>query len=166
MDADEFYRRPAAVPFKWEIKPGVPRAHHRLCPSPSPPPQKLKPPPVVSHFRRPSESSSCSLHSSSRTRSDRWRFARSSLAEPPQVSPATGCFPSPSPNRKSGKSMNRKPEPNYTTELETLSRWSVSSRKSISPFRDSVSSSPSSFSSYQSSPRPTSDTEWAGFGLF
>uniref|UniRef100_A0A9I9CYU3 Uncharacterized protein n=1 Tax=Cucumis melo TaxID=3656 RepID=A0A9I9CYU3_CUCME len=163
MDTDEFYRKPAAVPFKWEIKPGVPRNHHRPRQSPthSPPQhhrQKLKPPPAVSHFPHPSNS----LHSSPRTRSDRWRFVRSE-----QVS-SSGCFPSPLPNRKSPKALSRKfPEPDYSSDLDTLSRWSVSSRKSISPFRYSVSSSsPSSFSSYQSSPRPTSDTEWAGFGLF
>lgn len=163
MDVDEFYRQPAAVPFKWEIKPGVPRNHHRLRQSPTHSPQhhqKLKPPPAVSNFLHPSNS----LHSSSRTRSDRWRFARSNLLEPEQVS--SGCFPSPLPNRKSPKTVSRKPEPDYSSELETLSRWSVSSRKSISPFRYSVSSSPSSFSSNQSSPRPTSDTDWAGFGLF
>lgn len=169
MDVDEFYRQPAAVPFKWEIKPGVPKNHHRLRQFPShcpqsqhhPPPQKLKPPPSVSHFRHPPNS----LRSSSRTRSDRWRFPHSNLAEPEQVS-AGGCFPSRFPNRKSAQNVDRKPEPDYSSELESLSRWSVSSRKSISPFRYSVSSSPSSFSSYQSSPRPTSDSEWAGFGLF
>ncbi|XP_038899347.1 uncharacterized protein LOC120086669 [Benincasa hispida] len=159
MDVDEFYRQPAAVPFKWEIKPGVPKNHHRLRHSPthSPPQhhQKLKPPPSVSNFLHPSNS----LHSSSRTRSDRWRFS-----QPEQVS--SGCFPSPLPNRKSAKSLSRNPEPDYSSGLESLSRWSVSSRKSISPFRYSVSSSPSSYSSYHSSPRPTSDTEWAGFGLF
>ncbi|XP_023525665.1 uncharacterized protein LOC111789202 [Cucurbita pepo subsp. pepo] len=162
MDVDEFYRQPAAVPFKWEIKPGVPRNHHRLHPFPTHSPQqhkKLKPPPAVTatQFHRSSNSL--------RTRSDRWSSTQSKLAQPEQV--LVGCFSSPLPNRKATKIVNRKPEPDYASELETLPRWSVSSKKSISPFRNSVSSSPSSSrSSYQSSPRPTSDSEWAGFGLF
>lgn len=53
-------------------------------------------------------------------------------------------------------------EEDYTSELETLGRWSLSSTKSLSPF--SVASTASS--SVASSPRPVSDAEWAGFGLF
>lgn len=52
-------------------------------------------------------------------------------------------------------------EEDYTSELETIGRWSLSSTKSLSPFRASTASS-----SVASSPRPISDAEWAGFGLF
>ncbi|KAK4713995.1 hypothetical protein R3W88_019902 [Solanum pinnatisectum] len=66
------------------------------------------------------------------------------------------CFPSPLLKRATEQIMKKKshkngPElgPDYLSDLETVCRWSVSSRKSISPFHNSLSSS---FSSCESSP--------------
>lgn len=177
MAVDDSFTKPGAVPFKWEIKPGVPKlqqhhqkqqqqqtsSNHRTeLPTP---PQKLRPPPSGSYFVPPLEPRTRSLRASPRTRSERWRFDQpTTLVGPDVVSP--GCFLSSFLGRKSEKrrlrirNMGPASEPDYTSDLETLSRWSVSSRKSLSPFQDSPSSS------YQSSPRPMSDADWAGFGLF
>ncbi|XP_038700507.1 uncharacterized protein LOC119997506 [Tripterygium wilfordii] len=182
-DEDYSCKKPGAVPFKWEIRPGVPKIqhdHHKPQPPPlSPPaspfldenhhslpttPRKLKPPPAVFSFLPQPELRTRSFLSTPRTRSNHWRFEQPVPLRPDAVSP--GCFPSPLLRRKENKRRVRKPDPAYepdcNSELETLSRWSVSSRKTFSPFRDSTSS----YSPYQSSPRPVSDTEWAGFGLF
>lgn len=193
MTVDESFTKPGAVPFKWEIKPGVPKLQHQqkqpvLSPPPLPQPrnyhrtviptplQKLPPPPSPSgsvYFVPTLESPSRrvrSLPSSPRARSERWRFDRktTALVRPEVVSP--GCFLSSFLKRsKPGKQTLQKPgpasEPDYSSDLETLARWSVSSRKSLSPFPESPSTSSFS-SSYDSSPRPVSDAEWAGFGLF
>ncbi|XP_062159604.1 uncharacterized protein LOC133866956 [Alnus glutinosa] len=182
MAVDDSFKKPGAVPFKWEIKPGVPKLqqhpHHQKQQQQQPPcnyhrtvlptpPQKLRPPPSGSYFVPPLEPRKRSFRASPRTRSERWRFDRpTTLVGPEVVSP--GCFFSSFLGRKPEKRRLRKigpaSEPDYTSDLETLSRWSVSSRKSLSPFQDSPSSSFSS--SYQSSPRPVSDADWAGFGLF
>ncbi|XP_040997328.1 uncharacterized protein LOC121243296 [Juglans microcarpa x Juglans regia] len=192
MTVDESFKKPGAVPFKWEIKPGVPKLQHQqkqpvvLSPPPLPQPrnyhrtvlrtpqQKLRPPPSSGsvYFVPPLESPSRvrSFRSSPRTRSERWRFDRqtTALVRPEVVSP--GCFLSSFLKRsKPGKQRLQKPgpasEPDYSSDLETLARWSVSSRKSLSPFSESPSTSSFS-SSYPSSPRPVGDAEWAGFGLF
>ncbi|CAI9765175.1 unnamed protein product [Fraxinus pennsylvanica] len=188
MTMDDSFKKPGAIPFKWEIRPGVPKLRqpqeplyeprsglflpkHHLEPPPKPPShhnspfrdtptRKLGPPPAGLYF-----------HPSTQTRSKSFR-ARSQriLGRAECVSPV-GCFPSPSVKRrnevkKSVYKFEFRPgtEPNYNSDIETVSRWSVSSRKSISPFRDSPMSS--SFSSYQSSPRLMADADWAGFGLF
>lgn len=204
MEVDDSFKKPGAIPFKWEIKPGVPKLqhHHKNQPPPPPPPplqsrsnnmtqhhcsssssptstgpavaapQKLKLPPSGSLlYLRPSpEPRASSFRSAPRTRSDRWRFDQPITFRRGESVSSAGCFFSPLLRRKSSvKRWSSRPradsEPDYTSELETLARWSVSSRKSFaSPFRDSPSSS--SYSSYQSSPRPVSDAEWAGFGLF
>ncbi|KAJ1382546.1 hypothetical protein SESBI_44151 [Sesbania bispinosa] len=167
---DDSFRKPGAVPFKWEIKPGLPIAqqqhlhHHRKpsFPSPESPSLKLKPPPPAgSYLYSPVEPRTGSFRSIPRVRSDRWRFERPLLARPEIVS--SGCFFSPFLRRLRKKKTveKRVVEADYTSELETLGRWSLSSRKSLSPFRTSTSSS-----SVASSPRPVSDAEWAGFGLF
>lgn len=193
MAVDDSFKKPGAVPFKWEIKPGVPKTHQhqnhqqKRIPPPSPPRQptrvqaynhhrssempspKLKPPPAGSYCYvfSPVDSRTGSFRSSPRIRSDRWRFDLPLLSRPESVS--TGCFLSPLLRRMPSKKKTRKPliepepESDYISNLETLARWSFSSRKSLSPFRDSSSSS---VSSYQSSPRPVADAEWAGFGLF
>ncbi|KAK9271422.1 hypothetical protein L1049_027012 [Liquidambar formosana] len=189
MTVDDSFKKPGAVPFKWEIRPGVPKVqqpqpqpprpppppppqepsnHHRTS---SNPPQKLRPPPSGSYFHPPPELRTRSFRSAPRSRShsrsERWRFDQPILDGPISVSP--GCFPSsPLLGRKGNKkSMIHKartgPEPDYTSHLETLARWSTSTHKSLSPFRYSPQSS---YSSYQSSPRPVSDAEWAGYGLF
>ncbi|GMP46847.1 hypothetical protein CsSME_00014849 [Camellia sinensis var. sinensis] len=200
MNIDDSFKKPGAIPFKWEIRPGVPKLqqqqpppspsyhlqrsliqhhqqkqqqstnHHRSSPTT---PRKLRPPPAGFNFQPPPpELRTSSFRSAPRTRSDQCRFDRSILVQPETA--AIGCFPAPLLRRNDDKKKrrNRKskleidPEPDYTSDLETLSRWSVSTRKSLSPFRDSPLSSSFSFSSYQSSPRPLSDAEWAGFGLF
>ncbi|KAA8538404.1 hypothetical protein F0562_028050 [Nyssa sinensis] len=172
MVMDDSFKKPGAVPFKWEIRPGVPKlqqpeskhhhrsfleqqqqsaTHHRSF---SCAPQKLRPPPSGSYFQPPPpELRSLSFRSAPRSRSERHRFDGLILARPESVS-SSGCFPTPLRKRKEDKKRAHKPkpEPDYTSDLETLSRWSGSSQKSLSPFRDSPSSW--SFSSYQSSPQP------------
>lgn len=192
MTIDDSFKKPGAIPFKWEIRPGVPKLHHqspspqqspsfnlrrsllqhheqqkqqsfnhhRSCPTT---PIKLSPPPSGFHFRPPPPEPRS--RSTPRGRPDRSIFA------PPDNVGSGSCFPSPLVliRRKGDKKRSRRPkpesdfEPDYTSDLETLSRWSGSTRKSVSLFRDSPSSS---FSSYRSSPRPVSDDEWAWLGLF
>ncbi|XP_048130029.1 uncharacterized protein LOC115751388 [Rhodamnia argentea] len=198
MAIDDSFKKPGAVPFKWEIRPGVPKhQHHRhrqLPPQPllqgaeSPrrdqhlPPPKLKPPPAGPslQFLPPLELRAGSFRSAPRTRSERWRLGPPMLGQPERVSSGPGCFPA-GPLSKLKESKGRRarrtgpePEPDCTSDLETLSRFSVSTRRSLSPCSSayrSVESSPRlSFSSYmrshQSSPRCMGDPEWAGFGLF
>ncbi|XP_052202482.1 uncharacterized protein LOC127808129 [Diospyros lotus] len=195
MAIDDSFKKPGAIPFKWEIRPGVPKhqhqqqqqqpvsassnlrrssaAHQRSSPTA---PTKLSPPPAGLRFRPPQpELWTRPFHSSPRTRSERYRLDRSLLVRREAV--AAGCFPSPLAKRKGEKNGARVPvpvprpefgaEPEYASDLETPSRWSLSTRKSVSPspFRDSPLSS-SSFSSYRSSPHPVSEAEWAGFALF
>lgn len=188
MAIDDSFKKPGAVPFNWEIRPGVPKINTQqpklqpkqlsppVLPSPSPRfaprrpspaslnQQKLKPPPAGFIFLPPPEPRTHSFRSTPRTRSERWRFDQPTRVGPECVSP--GCFPSPLLRRKDSKRRTThvaESESDYTSDLETLGRWSVSSRKSFSPFRES---SASSYSSYRSSPRVVSDAEWAGFGLF
>ncbi|KAF8031216.1 hypothetical protein BT93_D0426 [Corymbia citriodora subsp. variegata] len=206
MAIDESFVKPGAVPFKWEIRPGVPKIqHHRHRQPPLPPPPgplpedpplrhghtslpKLKPPPASPgpQFLSPLEVRTGSFRSAPRTRSERWRLGPPMLGQPECVSSGPGCFPAaPLLKRKESKRRTRRtrpepePETDSCSDLETLSRFSVSSRRSLSPFCESpcstsywsVTSSPRlSFSSYmkahQSSPRSMGDPEWAGFGLF
>lgn len=161
-DGDSF-KKAGAVPFKWEVKPGLPivqqKLHHQKLESPS---LKLRPPPPVgAYLLSPAEPRSRSFRSTPRDRSDRWRFKRPLLAQAESVS--SGCFFSPFLRRlqRRKKVPKRVFEEDYRPELETLGRWSLSSTKSLSPFRASTTSS-----SVASSPRPVSDAEWAGFGLF
>ncbi|XVF64508.1 hypothetical protein PTKIN_Ptkin09bG0175100 [Pterospermum kingtungense] len=209
MAIDDSFKRPGAIPFKWEIRPGVPKLQQQeqspqkqqkpkpkpkpkqmqiqiqiqkqappaLAPpaspfinqrslptSPRPPPQshqqkhKLKPPPAGSYLLLTTEPRSHSFRSTPRARSERWRFDPPARLGPECVSP--GCFPSPLLRRKGSRKVAQKPEADYVLDLETLSRWSVSSRRSLSPFYCSP------VSSFRSSPRPVPDTDWAGFGLF
>lgn len=187
MTVDDSFKKPGAIPFKWEIRPGVPKLrqpqeplyeprselflpknHHEPPPKPpsnhntpfrGTPRRKLLPPPAGFYFQPSTEP---------RTKSFRARSQRI-LGRPECVSPL-GCFPSPSVKRRNEKKNVYKVEfrpgiePNYNSDIETVSRWSVSSRRSLSPFCDSPMSS--SFSSYKSSPRLMVDTDWAGFGLF
>ncbi|KAJ8773410.1 hypothetical protein K2173_028587 [Erythroxylum novogranatense] len=190
MVIDDSFKKPGAVPFKWEIRPGVPKIHHQhkklvkhltppTLPSPSTPFQprhasptsqpKLKPPPASSVLFSPEEPRSRSFRSTPRARSESWRFEPPTRVQPECVFP--GCFPSPSLRRKGSKKNSHRVgrpgwELDYTSDRETLARWSVSSRKSavLSPFHDS--STTSSYWSNQSSPRQVNDAEWAGFGLF
>ncbi|RDY08365.1 hypothetical protein CR513_07407, partial [Mucuna pruriens] len=165
VDDGDSFKKPGAVPFKWEVKPGLPivqqKLHHQKLESPS---LKLRPPPPAgSYLLSPAEPRTRSFRSTPRDRSDRWRFERPLLARAESVS--SGCFFSPVFRRLQRRKTvpKRVVEEDYTSELETLGRWSLSSTKSLSlsPFRASTASS-----SVASSPRPVSDAEWAGFGLF
>ncbi|XP_004502517.1 uncharacterized protein [Cicer arietinum] len=130
---DDSFKKPGAVPFKWEIKPGLPISHHHH--NPDSPSLKLRaPPPLGSSVLSPADP-----RSSSRVRSNRWRFERPLLAQPERVS-SSGCFFSPFLKRlRSKKTVPKKVvEPDYTSEQETVGRWSLSSIKSPSPFRVST----------------------------
>ncbi|XP_060198282.1 uncharacterized protein LOC132627141 [Lycium barbarum] len=173
IEADESFKKAGAIPFKWEIRPGVPKLQYSQ-PSTSPlshdipeTPRKLRPPPAASFsFQPPNpEPRTRSFRSAPRARSERhYLLTRPSMG----VVASDGCFPSNTKKKKKKRSKKTGPEPesepDYMSDLETVSRWSVSTRKSVSPFRDSLSSS---FSSHESSPRqPVSDADWLGFALF
>ncbi|KAF1871608.1 hypothetical protein Lal_00020402 [Lupinus albus] len=172
-DNDEYdsFKKPGAVPFKWEIKPGVPIIHHHHN-NPrvhsEPPSPKLRPPPPGSYLFSPVQTRSRSFRSVPKIRSDRFRFDRPLLSRPESAS--AGCFFSPflrrlRSNKKNIPNRSNNPEnkPNCKyEEIETLSRWSLSSKKSLSPFRASTASS----YSITTSPGPISDAEWAGFSIF
>ncbi|CAM8999660.1 unnamed protein product [Rhodiola kirilowii] len=102
------YKQPGSVPFKWEIRPGVPKLHHNPKPSPptisttrrvvsSSPQPKLKPPPAKNSSYPQEDRPIRSFRSDPRTRSalssPRIHSERR-LAGPEVVAP--GCFPSPS----------------------------------------------------------------------
>lgn len=210
MAIDDSFVKPGAIPFKWEIRPGVPKIQQQPPPSP-PPPQKpkqplkplqslkqpppplsaplspfisqhslpkqplpvqklpkqpllvqnLKPPPLGSYALLSPEPRTRSFRSAPRSRSDRWWSDQPARVRPESATP--GCFPSPLLKRRESKRRVQNLEPDYTLDLEKVSRWSVSSRRSVSPFYGSPASS---FSSYRPSPQRLSDAEWAGFGLF
>ncbi|XP_022772464.1 bromodomain-containing protein 4-like [Durio zibethinus] len=193
MAVDDSFKKPGVVPFKWEIRPGVPKVqqqpkqqeqlplkqkkqqppplpppastfiNQRSLPTPPGPPhqQKLKPPPAGSYLLLTPDPRGHSFSSTPCARSERWLFDQPARLRPQCVSP--GCFPSPLLRRKRSKRRTQKPEPDYVLDLGTLSRWSVSSRRSLSPYYGSPASS---LSSFRSSPRPVADAEWAGFRLF
>ncbi|EYU32512.1 hypothetical protein ABFS82_03G096200 [Erythranthe guttata] len=169
MERDEYYsfKKAGAIPFKWEIRPGVPKIqdpqlqfefefefpkhqNHETKKTPFRP--KLKPPPNGLYFHPHSELQT--LFSSSN------RVGSPVLARPEVVS-SSGCTPlkkRQNAKKRTGEPRSRS-QPEYYSDHDTSSRWSVSSRNSISPL-----SSP--FASYRSSPRPATDSDWAAFGLF
>ncbi|KAJ7965517.1 Extensin-like protein [Quillaja saponaria] len=158
MAVDESFKKPGAVPFKWEVKPGIPKLEEQLSDklhrSLS---QTLRPPPASTgshYYFPPTMSQSRSLRSKSQIRSDRWRFVLPNKTRPDPVSHnPSGCFISSLLGILLNKKMQRRmPKPDYTSDLETPTRWSVSSRKS-------VSSSSSSHSSNQLSHRPVNYAE-------
>ncbi|KAI5667962.1 hypothetical protein M9H77_17815 [Catharanthus roseus] len=165
---DDSFKKEGEVPFKWEIRPGVPKPQEHIEYSSrkhlknqaeddnddefSFPSRKLAPPPAA-------------------TRNGSFRSAPPPSRPEPVCVSRSGCFPSSSLtrnyNEKKRHSKTKKSE--VDSDLETLSgRWSFSSRKSslLSPFRDSPDLS-SSFSSCQSTPKlHMNDANWAGYGLF
>ncbi|CAM8979064.1 unnamed protein product [Rhodiola kirilowii] len=176
------YKQPGSVPFKWEIRPGVPKLNHNPKPSPptisttrrvvsSSPQPKLKPPPAKNSSYPQEDRPIRSFRSDPRTRSalssPRIHSERR-LAGPEVVAP--GCFPSPS---KRVQSSRRGVEsefgfdfgPGYYSDLDTSTRWSVSSRKSKSNYSPFHYSSSDSFSSSSWSPTPVSQAEWTALGL-
>lgn len=145
-------------------------------PSFSSTPSKLKPPPTPSSasvFYSPGPS----FRSSPRAFSERWQLHRPNRIRPgSEPEPSSdfaiagfGCFPSPKfrlRKKKSGGSRRKtgsRSENDYCSDMETMSPWNVSSRRSVSPRWESPKSS---FSSLRFSPRITTEAEWVGFGLF
>ncbi|KAM7266620.1 hypothetical protein ACFE04_004517 [Oxalis oulophora] len=214
QEVDVYYsfNKQVAIPFKWEVKPGVPKQNIDQkpllpplrfskkieSPSPSPPPlltpstsfinrpsparslsplaprhlhqsqqkvTKLKPPPAL--LAQLDQPRGQSFRSNPRSRSERWRSDHSTRIRT-DVVVSTGCLIGTwfrkKVNKKSINIRVTESEHGYNSEVETVGRWSVSSRKSMSPFRSPLSSNSSS--SYFSSPRTGTETEWAGFGLF
>nr|GMD52179.1 F-box only protein 11-like [Ipomoea batatas] len=177
MVVDGSFKKAGTVPFKWEIRPGVPKCHgsdllqlkyreEEEQDEGQPPsnhsrpdlhtPRMLRPPPAGRLYYQPTpaEPRLGSFRSALRTRSERYRFDLSGISQP-----VGGCFPSPLLKRRTAKALPE-PEPDYCSDLETLPRWSASSRKSVSPFSPQ---SPflSSFSSNESSsPRPVCEPFW------
>lgn len=143
MTDDESFRKPGAVPFKWEIRPGMPkirtdRRYHRHGKHQElqghgdeeetdnkqslSPPRKLKPPPSWFQFFPPEEARSQSFRSAPRSRSERWRIDLPKLAlarRPIFVSP--GCFPTSSLfNRKEKSRAARRPRAQPEPEREPI----------------------------------------------
>ncbi|KAK7318036.1 hypothetical protein RJT34_02733 [Clitoria ternatea] len=143
VEDDDSFKKPGAVPFKWEIKPGLPIVQQKLHHKPESPSLKLTPPPPVGcYLCSPVDSRTRSFQSTPRARSDRWRFERPLLR--PTESVSMGCLFSPFLRRLRSRERVTKrvvEEEDYASELETLGRWSLSSRKSLSPFRASTASS-------------------------
>lgn len=192
---DDSFKRPGAVPFKWEIQPGVPKAQQpspRNKPTPQKTPPKLSPPPSGISFYPPHHSTLLVRVTSSQSKSSerhrrldsRPNSARSSVAVA-----AIGCFPSASPRRRIERKVAYRSQSimkselddiDDTHDLQTLARWSVSSQKPFSPFNSSSPrwSASSQKSSPFSSPSPSMspfrtpqraqqvDAEWAAYGLF
>ncbi|KAJ0753745.1 hypothetical protein HanPI659440_Chr09g0339191 [Helianthus annuus] len=161
MDIDDsYFKQPGSVPFKWEIRPGVPKPLNHQQQQQQPPSNhrtsSLKPPPASPtsfHFPSP------------RTQSSRFQFEKPVAGQPDVVS--VGCF-----QTRKGYSQRKTNKVHvnqmYKSDIEALSEWSMSTRKFGSPFYNDSPLSSSSFSSYRSSPRMAgvSDAEWAGYGLF
>ncbi|KFK42135.1 hypothetical protein AALP_AA2G215700 [Arabis alpina] len=143
-------------------------------PSFSTTPSKLKPPPP-SHggFYSPGPS----FRSSPRAFSERWQNrvkpeprhdldVAAGLRWQNRVKPeprqdffdvvGLGCFPK---LRKKNKNGGRQWDNEYCSDMEMMSPWTVSSRRSVSPRWDSPKSSFSSL-------RIVNEAEWVGFGLF
>ncbi|KAE8701784.1 ATPase family associated with various cellular activities (AAA) [Hibiscus syriacus] len=185
MAVDDSCRKPGAGPFKWEIRAGVPKLQHQQqkqrqpppqlppltsafinqrsspSPPPGPPQQKLKPPPAGSYYNLSPDPRTHSFRSTPNARSEISRFNQPTRIKPECVSP--GCFPAPLLRRTRSNKRTRKlkPESNYVSDLQSQSRWSLSSRRPLAPFYNSPASS---FSSFRSSPRPVTDI--AGLGFF
>lgn len=137
-------------------------------------PSKLKPPPPShqSGFYSPGPS----FRSSPRAFSERWQLHRPNRVRPGSESEprhdfavaGLGCFPTPKFRLRKNKNGGRRKtgsqsERDYCSDMETMSPWTVSSRRSVSPRWDSPKSS---FSSLRFSPRIANEAEWIGFGLF
>ncbi|KAL8482216.1 hypothetical protein ACS0TY_028390 [Phlomoides rotata] len=159
MKIDDSFRRPGSIPFKWEIRPGVPKPNTHQKPVQQNESQ-LKPPPAGLHLHPQPEpqTRTHSLPTAPRLSSQRCGFP--GLTRPDVIS-AAGCFPSPIWKQNSVRRSLRS-EPDYFSDLGASCRWSVSSKKSVSR-RSTVSPA---LESAQSSPRPDKELEWAAFGLF
>ncbi|KAF8103584.1 hypothetical protein N665_0188s0511 [Sinapis alba] len=135
-------------------------------------PSKLKPPP-------PSQSGgglyspAPSFRSTPRAFSERWQLNRPNRGSESEPRPefafaGLGCFPTPKFRLRKSKTGGRRKtgsrsDREYCSDMETMSPWTASSRRSVSPRWDSPKSS---FSSLRFSPRLASEAEWVGLGLF
>ncbi|CAH8305219.1 unnamed protein product [Eruca vesicaria subsp. sativa] len=142
------------------------RSQSPLTPSFSTPSKLKPPPPSHSGFYSPGPS----FRSSPRAFSERWQLNRPNRVRPGSESESRdvlafaglGCFPTPKFRLRKNKTGS-KLERGYCSDMETMSPWTVSSRRSVSTRWDSPKSS---FSSLRFSPRLANEAEWAGFGLF
>ncbi|KAK4756207.1 hypothetical protein SAY87_006334 [Trapa incisa] len=183
MTVDDSFKKPGAVPFKWEIRPGVPRTqpdHHyhchgrhvsKECQPPTPP--KLKPPSSQSP-RFPQEvPRNRSFRSAPRARPERRKA---------DLPVSQGCFPaSPMLRLKKENSSSRVAAYESGLKQKSTGRSTPARKTASSPFRISPSSSVQSsspklsissprlsVSSYPfSPPQPWEDPHWgAGYWLF
>ncbi|KAK9110233.1 hypothetical protein Sjap_018293 [Stephania japonica] len=172
-EVDDSFTRPGSVPFKWETRPGTPIPR-------SPPPQpKLSPPPhALGRFSPAHPPGPAIFKLPTRpvypTRSE-LRLDSTIQLSSSKLTNSLHCLPCTSLLFKT-RLKKRKPKPVlllvpesdtessestvYASDLETLTRWSNSDRKSLVPSLDSPTS-PCSLS-----PKSAVDAEWASFGLF
>ncbi|CAA7047839.1 unnamed protein product [Microthlaspi erraticum] len=119
VDGDDSFKRPGAVPFNWEIRPGVPKTRN---PQPDDPVSTLLQPPKKLHPLRlkpfpPSNQPSPSPSSSS--------SSVSSISKTRPVSPfapPSSFKLKPSPDSDSSHSL-RPPEPYWRSSSPTSRRW-------------------------------------------
>lgn len=137
MGMEDSFKKQGAVPFKWEIKPGVPKQQHNHEPNYSSissefPSLELKPPPSRSQEYFSGELWTRSFRSTTPVRSEQW-WSDQPLAR--SNSTPSGCFISPLLKRLFRWKMNRKLiiEPECGSDPETHSVWSMSSEKFFSP---------------------------------
>ncbi|KAL5714522.1 hypothetical protein ACHQM5_016471 [Ranunculus cassubicifolius] len=170
---DESFKRAGAVPFKWEVQPGIPKSLPNYTPST---PSRLAPPPSESEFyfaptpkRSLAPTRSLSRLAPTRSLSRLLTRLKSHGSSRTSVLLSLGCFPGPCVNKRSFKvntteksGDESESDSEYDNITEILDSWSNSPQKlTDSPLRDSASSS-----SERSSPPPSDDVHWAAFGLF
>ncbi|XP_058097452.1 uncharacterized protein LOC131242674 [Magnolia sinica] len=176
MDGDDSFKRPGSVPFKWEIQPGIPKEAHQN-PISHQKPHKLRPPPAGISFYPPDQGSLFIRVPARSKSSERRRPRKSGPINSPSIV-SVGCFPTSSPIRKFEKKTTCRETTDRVigeidvSNLQTLSRWTSSPRKSLSLFHGSPSPATSFRSppatSFRSPPlrAPRDDVEWAAYGLF
>ncbi|VFQ94959.1 unnamed protein product [Cuscuta campestris] len=185
MEAEDGpFKKQGSVPFKWEIRPGEPRSKNDpFCPEldrKKPPvtnrsrsdlhtPKMLRPPPAGRLYYQPApaaEPRTRSFKSAPCPARQERCGSSTARARPVAAVSSDGCLPFPSLLRcaTGGKERSTaKPRrPEYFSDVETPSRRSVSSFKSLSHFTESPVSSYFS-SSGSSPPRPVSRAEFPGF---
>ncbi|KAG9457100.1 hypothetical protein H6P81_001608 [Aristolochia fimbriata] len=175
MAVDDSFKRPGSVPFKWEISPGIPKP---TSPTPSSASHKLAPPPLASAFSPPPAFAPLFLRRGGGGGGNMSHHRTARVTRRSAEHSAAGCFPVPPPlNRKTLKAHNQKPQldlgrggtdtddendcADMMADLQTLARWSMSSRKSLSP-----DSPPLVSSLGKSLRRAHDDPDWAAYGLF
>ncbi|KAL5982758.1 hypothetical protein ACLOJK_016834 [Asimina triloba] len=171
VEADESFKRPGSVPFKWEIQPGIPKEGHQMKPTAHHHQysHKLRPPPAGISFYPPHQGA-LFVRIPSRSKSTERRRSRKPTppGRPSAKVVSVGCFAMSSPRWKAEKKsacveVDDEIGAVDVSDLQTLSRWSTSSRMSLSPFQGSPSSA-----SFRTPSRRAAkeDAEWAAYGLF